>query len=1155
MEGTRGEVSVSAAADQMKARTASVGRTGPEPRVQGEEGHAGVLLLAAAPSGSDAVTEVHPNHLGASRLVPTAVSPDGEAARSRQEASGSGGDQAFSAAAECSRALGMQQTATPGTGSQPQRLNPTAADPVPAAGSSGTQSDSDLSVTSGSSLPAVVDIQRAVQQAPPASQQQRDTTPPLATPASCAALQADEPRQTAASSREPAALTPSPGEAAGTTPTSPQGKQQRHAQQQPQPQPQQEQVLLDETDLIPSHGRDVSMGGALPIPPMQPRSRLSFEQVMLSAWRALLQYLPFVPRLADHAAAAAAQHQPGPGLPATPPAQPEAQATAEVSRSHQPAASGADVAGPEDRAGLAPCEAAATASQGGVCVAGAAPAGASAVDGDQQDLARSPVTTPTSVGRRNASLHASHGEHQPQPSPSLPSAEDEPSTGSGVAAALSDPRHHSPDSSGVHAAAMDAVQQVLALQHSVGAQLDSDRLSSQAAARDSLLQLWLQQQALMAAAQSSSDQALAVHVLIAGVLVGQPGRAGAADASQQTPLLGDPQRLHIPPPLVTAGVDGVTAADSEGDTSEGAPVREQGLDVDAPEQRDPHAGTTGPMALQGGESALPWHQQQGAVQQSGQQGVSLPLEAQTAQGSEQPQVHSELTATGSGEPLAGSMATEWAVDAPTERGGHSSRLWCLIVFLILPGCLACLQTLISVRANAGSALRTRTAVDALQAAHEAHISELMSDTTARFSSLHRQHAEQRVSDLQASHDADARRSEERAAEAGRLASSRQEVLRGLRRESDLSNSADEDRTRFRARLEGVQAVAAAGVAAAVAEAAAADARAGDRQELLQRAHGETVRCLGRELVRVRVALVFAQREVVRGTRAWLELRQTVDAKLKLLMGRMAAQASNCALRDQAAELHLKGECKLRAAVQAQVERLQALSVNRMDQVEEYEERLGASCSRVSALESRATAVEKERLRLHGLVHTLQATLQETEGDLMGEQHHHRDLNAQMEEAEAARVAMASHYQVLEQESSDMKQAVDNMQEVYRMVPRLELMADEIRVQSRQAQEALSQKNRAITAELLKRDAALEGKDAEIRDTHRKLDQANQRTAISERREDASRVEAALLDGEVLALQEDLKQYSRPPLPLDPRPLLASSSGTAAGFPYPRHSPW
>ncbi|MEW5315822.1 MAG: hypothetical protein WDW38_007225 [Sanguina aurantia] len=95
MEGTRGEVSVSAAADQMKvtnlqARTASVGRTGPEPRVQGEEGHAGVLLLAAAPSGSDAVTEVHPNHLGASRLVPTAVSPDGEAARSRQEASGSG---------------------------------------------------------------------------------------------------------------------------------------------------------------------------------------------------------------------------------------------------------------------------------------------------------------------------------------------------------------------------------------------------------------------------------------------------------------------------------------------------------------------------------------------------------------------------------------------------------------------------------------------------------------------------------------------------------------------------------------------------------------------------------------------------------------------------------------------------------------------------------------------------------------------------------------------------------------------------------------------------------------------------------------------------------------------------------------------------------
>lgn len=53
-----------------------------------------------------------------------------------------------------------------------------------------------------------------------------------------------------------------------------------------------------------------------------------------------------------------------------------------------------------------------------------------------------------------------------------------------------------------------------------------------------------------------------------------------------------------------------------------------------------------------------------------------------------------------------------------------------------------------------------------------------------------------------------------------------------------------------------------------------------------------------------------------------------------------------------------------------------------------------------------------------------------------------------------------------------------------MVPRLELMADEIRVQSRQAQEALSQKNKAITAELLKRDAALEDKDAEIRDTHR-----------------------------------------------------------------------
>lgn len=46
---------------------------------------------------------------------------------------------------------------------------------------------------------------------------------------------------------------------------------------------------------------------------------------------------------------------------------------------------------------------------------------------------------------------------------------------------------------------------------------------------------------------------------------------------------------------------------------------------------------------------------------------------------------------------------------------------------------------------------------------------------------------------------------------------------------------------------------------------------------------------------------------------------------------------------------------------------------------------------------------QERLRLHGLVHTLQATLQETEGDLMGEQHHHRDLNAQMEEAEVGRV--------------------------------------------------------------------------------------------------------------------------------------------------------
>ncbi|MEW5315819.1 MAG: hypothetical protein WDW38_007223 [Sanguina aurantia] len=72
---------------------------------------------------------------------------------------------------------------------------------------------------------------------------------------------------------------------------------------------------------------------------------------------------------------------------------------------------------------------------------------------------------------------------------------------------------------------------------------------------------------------------------------------------------------------------------------------------------------------------------------------------------------------------------------------------------------------------------------------------------------------------------------------------------------------------------------------------------------------------------------------------------------------------------------------------------------------------------------------------------------------------------------------------------------------------------------------------------------------------RKLDQANQRTAISERKEDASRVEVALLDGEVHALQDDLKQYSRPPLPLDPRPLLASTSGTATGFPYPRHSTW
>lgn len=49
---------------------------------------------------------------------------------------------------------------------------------------------------------------------------------------------------------------------------------------------------------------------------------------------------------------------------------------------------------------------------------------------------------------------------------------------------------------------------------------------------------------------------------------------------------------------------------------------------------------------------------------------------------------------------------------------------------------------------------------------------------------------------------------------------------------------------------------------------------------------------------------------------------------------------------------------------------------------------------------------QERLRLHGLVHSLQATLQETEGDLMEEQHHRRDLNAQMDEAEVEERASA-----------------------------------------------------------------------------------------------------------------------------------------------------
>lgn len=870
--------------------------------MQLEGGHAAVILYAAAPAGSDEVIANDPNNPATSRLIPTAVSAAEEPlACSLQEASdGGGGEQALDGSAECSPTGGIQQLATPGTEPQQQQLNSTAADPVLLAGSLGTQLNRDLPVasSSSSSLPQVVDIQQAVQDALAGSQElleQRGTTLPLATSARSASLEADESHQTVALNREPASLTHAPKEAGETSSTFPQEEQQHraqeqqhHAQQQQHPAPeqqQQEQMLLDETDQIPSDGNDLSMGQALPIPYTQARSRLSFEQVVRSAWRALLQYLPFVPRNADHTIASQ-QQQPAPSLPATPSAQLEAKVTPETSHSHQPEASVADSVWSNGQAGLESSEAAVAASQDGVYVAGAAHTAASAVDGDQQDFSHS-ASIPTSIGRHNANLHASLGEHQPQPSPSLPVEEDELNTSLGVAAALFELRHHSSDSAGVHATAMDAVQQVLALQHRVSAQLDSGRLSSQTAAHDSLLQLWLQQQALMAAAQNSSNQALALHVLIADMLVGQSGRISNVDTSQPTPLLVDPQQLHMPLVLTLGVDDNVAAADINGGKAMGVPVQKQQLHTNDSGQRDSHPDTTGPMTLQGGESALSWHQQE-EVQQSGQD-MSLPLEGQTAQGSEQPQAQIELTATGNSEPPAEGVAIEWEIGTLTQQEVHSSQLWYLMSFLILPCCLACLQTLTSNRAKARSAMHARTAVETLQAAHETHISELMSKTTVRFTTLHRRHAEQRVSDLQASRDADTRRSEERATEAGRLASSRQEVLQGLQRESDLSNSADADRNRFRTQLEGVQAVAAASVAAAVAEAAAADVRAGERQVLLQRAHEETVQGLGREVVRVRVALVFAQREVVRGTRAWLELRQTVDTKLKLLMGSMTAQ--------------------------------------------------------------------------------------------------------------------------------------------------------------------------------------------------------------------------------------------------------------------------
>lgn len=67
---------------------------------------------------------------------------------------------------------------------------------------------------------------------------------------------------------------------------------------------------------------------------------------------------------------------------------------------------------------------------------------------------------------------------------------------------------------------------------------------------------------------------------------------------------------------------------------------------------------------------------------------------------------------------------------------------------------------------------------------------------------------------------------------------------------------------------------------------------------------------------------------------------------------------------------------------------------------------------------------------------------------------------------------------------------------------------------------------------------------------RKLDQANQRAAICERDSGLSIADIAMLQEEVQQLQQDLSQYSRPPLPLDPRSIALTPATSV--FPFSRH---